>query len=161
MRGLVKRLLPLLKASVTPRALPAAPVYRKLTTGRAAAAAVRRPKPGDVGTPLESVPSHAAEIPFRTSPKFPLGIKYRWTNGDGKICHFYAHGPNPDAPTSSHAGTGATYRIEIDRMFQDEKGQLHHKNVHKPSSEFYDPVAANATHRPWPSDVPYPWEEPV
>jgi hypothetical protein len=40
----------------------------------------------------------------------------------------------------------------------DAQGNLYPRGVNNPDSPNYDPEAANATHIPWPSNTPLPYE---
>jgi hypothetical protein len=82
------------------------------------------------------------------------GLEFGWTNENGTAVRLRAHGPDGRAPAGSNAASGETFRVQVGNRYQDIAGNLYPRNVHKPSSPFYNPAAANATHIPWPSEYP-------
>ncbi|MFJ9600833.1 polymorphic toxin type 30 domain-containing protein [Streptomyces althioticus] len=48
--------------------------------------------------------------------------------------------------------------MSIGGRYQDEAGNLYHRQVHNPNSPHYNSDAAHATHIPWPAQFPLPYE---
>lgn len=106
--------------------------------------------------PLSIVPDHAKVRGMKPDPQggAQYGLEYTWKDSQGRTVRMRAHGPDGTAPAGSHAASGDTYRVSIGGRYQDEAGNLYHKNVHNPASPHHDAAAANATHIPWPSYLP-------
>ncbi|MBN1172366.1 MAG: hypothetical protein JXA67_09345, partial [Micromonosporaceae bacterium] len=101
--------------------------------------------------PMSVVPDHASVRELTPVPGgSQYGLEFKWVDSQGRTVRLRIHGPDASAPPGSHSASGETYRIQISGRYQDEAGNLYHKNVHNPASPFYDPTAANATHIPWP-----------
>ena len=98
------------------------------------------------------VPRDAEKAPFTPNAKFPHGEKYTWTDpATGKKVQYYAHGPDPDVPSTQNAGQGPIYRQRVGNHYLDAQGNRHTLNSVK-----NDPQAANHTHIPYPKDQPRP-----
>jgi hypothetical protein len=106
--------------------------------------------------PMSIVPDNASirELTPHPNGGSQYGLEYKWTNEAGQTVRMRIHGPDGTAPAGSNSAMGETYRVQIGARYQDEAGNLYHKNVHKEASPYYDPSAANKTHIPWPSQFP-------
>lgn len=80
------------------------------------------------------------------------GVEYRW-HADGEVVKFRVHGPDGNAPPGSNAANGVIYRVQIGKRYMDAQGNLHPRNVHNRASPNYNPLAANATHIPFPLNL--------
>ncbi|MFI1284626.1 putative T7SS-secreted protein [Streptomyces sp. NPDC020858] len=110
--------------------------------------------------PLDVVPADAEIRVLKPSETggSQRGIEYRWTDPvTNTTARLRIHDADGTAPAGSHAASGDTYRISIGGKYQNETGQLHHRQVHNDRSPHYNPDAANATHIPWPSKYPLPY----
>ena len=107
--------------------------------------------------PLDIIPEAAQRPPFHpVEGGSQYGANYKWATENGQTVRVRVHGPDASAPTGSNAGSGVTYRVQVGQRYLDKDGNVYHRQVHNSDSPYYDPAAANATHIPWPSDVPYP-----
>ncbi|WBB91605.1 DNRLRE domain-containing protein [Verrucosispora sp. WMMC514] len=108
--------------------------------------------------PLDLVPASASkrDLTPHSGGGAQYGVEYKWLQ-DGQTIRLRIHGPDSTAPAGSNAASGVTYRVQVGQRFLDPAGNLYPSGVHNPRSSNYDPAAANATHIPWPSNVPYPW----
>ncbi|MGY4963973.1 polymorphic toxin type 30 domain-containing protein [Streptomyces sp. 900105245] len=75
----------------------------------------------------------------------------------GNTVRLRIHDKDGTAPAGSNAANGDVYRISIGGRYQDEAGNLHHRQVHNPNSPHHNPDAANRTHIPWPNQYPLPY----
>ncbi|WP_406172604.1 polymorphic toxin type 30 domain-containing protein [Streptomyces sp. NBC_00996] len=79
------------------------------------------------------------------------GVEYKWKDPEtGNTVRLRVHDKDGTAPAGSNAANGDVYRISIGGKYQDDAGNLYHRNVHNPNSPHYNPNGANATHIPWP-----------
>lgn len=106
--------------------------------------------------PMSIVPDNASVRELKPDPNggSQYGLEFKWKNADDKTVRLRIHGPDGRAPAGSNSATGETYRVQIGNQYQDEAGNLYHRQVHNPDSPFHDPTAANDTHIPWPSQFP-------
>ncbi|WP_425436237.1 polymorphic toxin type 30 domain-containing protein [Luteimicrobium subarcticum] len=85
------------------------------------------------------------------------GVKFRWTDSDGKTNVFHAHDVDGTAPAGSNPSHGPIYRHKVGNKYRMQDGDFAHPQCTNPNSPNYNPDHANATHMPWPADVPLPW----
>ncbi|TCO55973.1 polymorphic toxin type 30 domain-containing protein [Actinocrispum wychmicini] len=106
--------------------------------------------------PMSIVPDDASVRGLKPDPNggAQYGIEFAWRNADGTRVRLRIHGPDGTAPPGSNSASGETYRVQIGARYQDISGTLYPRNVHNPLSPYYDPVAANAAHIPWPFQFP-------
>nr|WP_079082974.1 polymorphic toxin type 30 domain-containing protein [Streptomyces antibioticus] len=110
--------------------------------------------------PLSILP---AEYDTRTLTPHPnggsqKGIEYKWTDPvTGNTVRLRVHDKDGTAPAGSNAAKGDVYRVSIGGKYQDEAGNLYHRNVHNPNSPNHNSEAANATHIPWPIPFVLPY----
>jgi hypothetical protein len=111
------------------------------------------------GSPLARVPDDAEMLPFHphSGGGAQKGVNFKWTDADGKTHRFRAHDADGTAPPGSNAANGPIYRHRIGNRWEMDGGGLAHPQAHNPNSPNHNPEQANATHIPWPSDVPLPW----
>lgn len=111
------------------------------------------------GSPLRKVPDDAEMLPFapHSGGGAQKGVNFKWTDADGKTHRFRAHDADGTAPPGSNAAEGPIYRHRVGNKWEMENGEFAHPQAHNPNSPNYNPEQANATHIPWPSDVPLPW----
>ena len=105
-------------------------------------------KGGTVQEVLEAIPLHATHrklLPIAGAVN--EGIEYKWVEG-GVTWRVRMHGPDPSAPSGTHANTGWVVRIQRQHRFMDSQGNFHARGVNNPASPHYDPKAANDTHIP-------------
>ncbi|MEV8534016.1 putative T7SS-secreted protein [Streptomyces sp. NPDC051211] len=110
--------------------------------------------------PLSIVPKHANMRILTPDPNggAQKGVEYHWYDKQtGNVVRLRVHDADGTAPPGSNAANGDVYRISIGGRYQDEAGNLYHRNVHKDQSPHFDPEAANRTHIPWPSAYPLPY----
>ncbi|MFF0080855.1 putative T7SS-secreted protein [Streptomyces canus] len=110
--------------------------------------------------PLDIVPDNAAKRDLTPDPNggAQKGVEYKWIDSDtGNTVRLRVHDMDGTAPAGSNAAKGDVYRISIGGRYQDEVGNLYHRQVHNPRSPSYDSEAANRTHIPWPSRYPLPY----
>ncbi len=109
--------------------------------------------------PLELVPEGASQRSLQPDPSGGAqeGVEYKWRNEEGQTVRLRIHGPDGKAPKGSNAADGPVYRLQVGQRYVDADGRLHPTGIHNPRSPNYDPQAANATHIPWPCDLPLPW----
>ncbi|MEU7294015.1 putative T7SS-secreted protein [Streptomyces exfoliatus] len=110
--------------------------------------------------PLDVVPEDATmrHLTPDSNGGAQKGVEYKWTDPiTGNTVRLRVHDPDGTAPPGSNAANGDVYRISIGGRYQDEAGELYHRNVHKSMSPHYNPDAANDTHIPWPSAYPLPY----
>jgi RHS repeat-associated protein len=110
--------------------------------------------------PLDVVPDHATKRDLTPDPNggAQKGVEYKWIDSEtGNTVRFRVHDKDGTAPAGSNAAQGDVYRISIGGRYQDEVGNLYHRQVHNPRSPSYDSDAANRTHIPWPSQYPLPY----
>jgi hypothetical protein len=112
-----------------------------------------------VPNPLDMVPEGASRRVLAPDPNGGAqeGIEFKWTNEQGQTIRLRIHGPDGTAPPGSNAAGGPIYRVQVGGRYMDAEGNLYPRGIHNPNSPNYDPEAANATHIPWPSDIPLPW----
>ncbi|MHC6624503.1 putative T7SS-secreted protein [Streptomyces globosus] len=113
---------------------------------------------GDVN-PLDIIPKDAVQEPWRPIPGgVEHGIKWKWTDDvTGKTVRMRVHGPDLGPHAGPNASSGPIYRIQIGGKFQDEAGNLYHKEIGNERSPNYNETAINDTHIPWPSNLPIPY----
>jgi hypothetical protein len=106
--------------------------------------------------PMDIVPDNASVRELTPHPNggSQYGLEFKWVDESGVTMRMRIHGPDGTAPPGSNSASGETYRVQHGARYQDEAGNLYHKNVHNPNSPHYNPDAANATHIPWPSEYP-------
>ncbi|WP_189087121.1 polymorphic toxin type 30 domain-containing protein, partial [Promicromonospora citrea] len=109
-------------------------------------------------SPMARVPDDAEMLPFtpHSGGGAQKGVHFKWTE-DGKTHRFRAHDADGTAPPGSNAAEGPIYRYRVGNKYEMEGGGFAHPQAHNPNSPHYNPEQANATHIPWPSDVPLPW----
>ncbi|MEU7059996.1 putative T7SS-secreted protein [Streptomyces sp. NPDC046197] len=110
--------------------------------------------------PLGVIPHDAEMRQLKPDPNggAQKGVEYKWKDPEtGNTVRLRVHDRDGTAPAGSYAANGDVYRISIGGRYQDEAGNLYHRNVHNPNSPHYNPDAANATHIPWPSQYPLPY----
>ncbi|MFD6112805.1 putative T7SS-secreted protein [Streptomyces yangpuensis] len=109
--------------------------------------------------PLDIIPKDAVQEPWRPIPGgVEHGIKWKWTDDvTGKTVRMRVHGPDLGPHAGPNASNGPIYRIQIAGKFQDEAGNLYHREVGNPNSPNYNETAINDTHIPWPSNLPIPY----
>ncbi|MEU4393740.1 polymorphic toxin type 30 domain-containing protein [Kribbella sp. NPDC023855] len=100
---------------------------------------------------LSIVPQHAkgAALTPHSGGGSQNGLKFKWTDADGRKVSLRVHDRDGTAPPNSNSGQGWTVRVQIDGQYQDEAGNLFHHQVHNPRSPTYNPEAANQTHIPY------------
>ncbi|MEV6509294.1 putative T7SS-secreted protein [Streptomyces sp. NPDC051642] len=111
-------------------------------------------------SPLSIVPDDAEMRVLTPDPKGGAqnGVEYKWKDPEtGNTVRLRIHDKDGTAPAGSNAAKGDVYRISIGGKYQDEAGNLYHRNVHNPNSPNHNSAAANATHIPWriPFRLPY------
>jgi hypothetical protein len=80
--------------------------------------------------------------------KSQVGLEYKWVDEDGVTNRVRLHDPDPSHPGSNSA-SGWTARWQRGgRYYDPARGDFASRNVHRPTSPHYDPVAANNTHIP-------------
>ncbi|MFI2105570.1 polymorphic toxin type 30 domain-containing protein [Isoptericola sp. NPDC019693] len=111
------------------------------------------------GSPLRKVPDDAEMLPFapHAGGGAQKGVNFKWTDAEGKTHRFRAHDADGTAPPGSNAAEGPIYRHRVGNKWEMENGEFAHPQAHNQNSPNYNPEQANATHIPWPSDVPLPW----
>jgi Bacterial toxin 30 len=116
-------------------------------------------KAAPVSSPLDMVPEGASRRVLAPDPNGGAqeGVEFKWINEQGQTVRLRIHGPDGTAPAGSNAAEGPLYRVQVGGRYTDAEGNLYPRGVHNPNSPHYDPEAANATHIPWPSDIPLPW----
>jgi hypothetical protein len=108
------------------------------------------------------VPLGATKVPFTPNAKFPIGQRFEWTDkATGKKVRYHAHGADPAIATTQNAGAGPIYRIRVGNHFLDAQGTKYTQNAVNPNSAAYSAQAANATHIPYPKDLPSPADKHV
>ncbi|MCF3960433.1 putative T7SS-secreted protein [Streptomyces fuscigenes] len=110
--------------------------------------------------PLSVVPDDAEMRILKPDPNggAQLGVEYKWKDPEtGNTVRLRVHDRDGTAPAGSNAAKGDVYRLSIGGRYQDEAGNLYHRQVHNPNSPHYNPGAANSTHIPWPSQFPLPY----
>ncbi|MER6393168.1 putative T7SS-secreted protein [Streptomyces sp. NPDC001523] len=110
--------------------------------------------------PLDVVPEDAVKriLTPDANGGAQKGIEYKWTDPvSGNVARLRIHDADGTAPEGSHARNGDVYRLSVGGKYQDEAGNLYHRQVHNPRSEHYNPDAANNTHIPWPSNYRLPY----
>jgi RHS repeat-associated protein len=114
---------------------------------------------GGFGNPIAMAPKSASvrTLTPSTTDGVQEGLEYKWVNPQGQTVRLRIHGPDPSAPVGSNAASGPTYRVQIGGRYADADANLYPRGVSNPKSPFYDPLAADATHIPWPDDIPLPW----
>ncbi|MFE7069861.1 polymorphic toxin type 30 domain-containing protein [Streptomyces sp. NPDC057620] len=110
--------------------------------------------------PLSMVPDNAEMRVLKPHPNggAQKGVEYKWTDSEtGNTVRVRVHDADGTAPPGSNAAKGDVYRISIGGKYQDEAGNLYHRNVHNPNSPHHNDAAAEATHIPWriPFQLPY------
>ncbi|MEV5613641.1 putative T7SS-secreted protein [Streptomyces sp. NPDC052225] len=111
-------------------------------------------------SPLSIIPDDAEMRVLKPDPNGGAqnGVEYKWKDPEtGNTVRLRVHDADGNAPAGSNAANGDVYRISIGGKYQDEAGNLYHRNVHNPNSPHHDPDAANSTHIPWriPFRLPY------
>ena len=96
---------------------------------------------------LSRIPKDAKIKTFKPEiGRIEEGIIYEW-NADGRKMLVRIHGKDPLAPVGSNAANGWVARIQKGSNYYDPVlGDYVPRNVHKPSSQYYDPIKANNTH---------------
>ncbi|MFE8946539.1 polymorphic toxin type 30 domain-containing protein [Streptomyces sp. NPDC007856] len=110
--------------------------------------------------PLDIVPDDAEVRVLKPDPNggAQKGVEYKWKDPEtGNTVRLRVHDKDGTAPAGSNAANGDVYRISIGGKYQDDAGNLYHRQVHNPNSPHYNPDAANGTHMPWPSQYPLPY----
>ncbi|MFE2011702.1 putative T7SS-secreted protein [Streptomyces sp. NPDC059491] len=110
--------------------------------------------------PLDIVPDDAQMRHLTPDPNggAQKGVEYKWNDPvTGNTVRLRVHDEDKTAPAGSNAAKGDVYRVSIGGRYQDEAGNLYHRNVHKDTSPHYNPEAANDTHITWPSSYPLPY----
>ncbi|GGT77700.1 putative T7SS-secreted protein [Streptomyces althioticus] len=111
--------------------------------------------------PLDIVPDDAEMRTLKPDPNggAQKGVEYKWEDPEtGNKVRLRVHDKDGTAPAGSNAANGDIYRISIGGKYQDEAGNLYHRQVHNPNSPHYNSHAAHATHIPWPAQFPLPYE---
>lgn len=111
------------------------------------------------GSPLRKVPEDAELLPFHphAGGGAQKGVNFKWTDSDGKLHRFRAHDADGTAPPGSNAAEGPIWRHRVGNRWEMEDGNFAHPQCHNPNSPNFNAEHANATHIPWPNDVPLPW----
>jgi RHS repeat-associated protein len=110
--------------------------------------------------PLDIVPDDAEMRILKPDPNggAQKGVEYKWQDPEtGNMVRLRVHDKDGTAPAGSNAANGDIYRISIGGKYQDEAGNLYHRQVHNPNSPHYNEDAAHATHIPWPAQFPLPY----
>ncbi|WP_206189349.1 polymorphic toxin type 30 domain-containing protein, partial [Streptomyces prasinus] len=110
--------------------------------------------------PLDIVPGDAEMRILTPDPNggAQKGVEYKWEDPEtGNKVRLRVHDKDGTAPPGSNAANGDIYRISIGGKYQDEAGNLYHRQVHNPNSPHYNSDAAHATHIPWPAEFPLPY----
>jgi RHS repeat-associated protein len=110
--------------------------------------------------PLDIVPDGADMRVLKPDPHggAQKGVEYKWEDPEtGNMVRLRVHDKDGTAPVGSNAANGDIYRISIGGKYQDDAGNLYHRQVHNPNSPHYNPDAAHATHIPWPAQFPLPY----
>ncbi|WP_318218143.1 putative T7SS-secreted protein [Streptomyces sp. SCL15-6] len=110
--------------------------------------------------PLDIVPDDAEMRVLKPDPNggAQKGVEYKWDDPEtGNKVRLRVHDKDGTAPAGSNAANGDIYRISIGGKYQDEAGNLYHRQVHNANSPHYNPDAAHATHIPWPAQFPLPY----
>ncbi|WP_241989865.1 MULTISPECIES: polymorphic toxin type 30 domain-containing protein [unclassified Streptomyces] len=110
--------------------------------------------------PLDIVPGDAEMRTLKPDPNggAQKGVEYKWQDSEtGNTVRLRVHDKDGTAPPGSNAANGGIYRLSIGGRYQDEAGNLYHRQVHNPNSPNYNDNAAHATHIPWPTQFPLPY----
>ncbi|MFJ1733631.1 putative T7SS-secreted protein [Streptomyces sp. NPDC088254] len=110
--------------------------------------------------PLDIVPDDAQMRILKPDPNggAQKGVEYKWEDPEtGNMVRLRVHDKDGTAPAGSNAANGDIYRISIGGKYQDEAGNLYHRQVHNPNSPHHNSDAAHATHIPWPAQFPLPY----
>ncbi|MFJ3336706.1 polymorphic toxin type 30 domain-containing protein [Streptomyces sp. NPDC086766] len=110
--------------------------------------------------PMSVIPSDAEKRILTPDPNggAQKGVEFKWKDPEtGNTVRLRIHDADGTAPAGSNAANGDVYRISIAGKYQDEAGNLYHRQVHNPNSPHYNPDAANSTHIPWPVQFPLPY----
>jgi RHS repeat-associated protein len=110
--------------------------------------------------PLSVIPDNAEKRILTPHPGggSQNGVEYKWTDPEtGNTVRLRVHDKDGTAPAGSNAANGDVYRISIGGKYQDDAGNLYHRNVHNPNSPHYNPDGANDTHIPWPIPFVLPY----
>ncbi|MEU9182750.1 polymorphic toxin type 30 domain-containing protein [Streptomyces sp. NPDC048550] len=109
--------------------------------------------------PLSIIPKDAVLEPWRAiEGGVEHGIKWSWKDDvTGLTVRMRVHGPGLGPHAGPNASSGPIYRIQIGNQFQDEAGQLYHRQIGNPRSDNFNEAAVNDTHIPWPSHLPVPY----
>ncbi len=111
-------------------------------------------------SPLNIIPSDAQKRVLTPDPSGGAqnGLEWKWKDPEtGNTVRLRVHDKDGNAPAGSNAANGDVYRLSIGGKYQDEAGNLYHRNVHNPNSPHYNPDAADATHIPWPIPFQLPY----
>ncbi|MEU1188348.1 putative T7SS-secreted protein [Streptomyces sp. NPDC005859] len=110
--------------------------------------------------PLDIIPDDAEMRILKPDPNggAQKGVEYKWEDPEtGNMVRLRVHDKDGTAPVGSNAADGDIYRISIGGKYQDEAGNLYHRQVHNPNSPHHNTDAAHATHIPWPAQFPLPY----
>ncbi|WP_328786146.1 putative T7SS-secreted protein [Streptomyces sp. NBC_00273] len=109
--------------------------------------------------PLSILPKDAVQEAWRPIPGgVEHGIKWSWKDPvTGLTARLRVHEADLGPHAGPNASSGPIYRIQIGNQYQDEAGQLYHRKIGNPNSDFFDEAAVNDTHIPWPSHLPLPY----
>ncbi|MFX4272943.1 polymorphic toxin type 30 domain-containing protein [Propionibacteriaceae bacterium Y1685] len=107
---------------------------------------------------MRRVPKGAQRKELATMTNIKRGVQFTWQDRLGKHI-LRVHDVDPSAPRGSNATAGPVYRVQHWRLYEDAEGNLHDpaKHVNRETGE-YDEDFANATHIPWPAEIPLPYE---
>ncbi|MFX4271771.1 polymorphic toxin type 30 domain-containing protein [Propionibacteriaceae bacterium Y1685] len=114
---------------------------------------------GQPHNPLDRVPPDRSVRQLTPHPDggSQHGVEYKWIDGNGTH-RLRVHSPDGTAPSHSNAAKGHTYRVQHGSWFEGSDGEVYHRNAHRADSPHHNPAAADATHIPWPTDIPLPYE---
>jgi hypothetical protein len=104
--------------------------------------------------PLGIVPDDAEMRTLEPDPNggAQKGVECKWEDPEtGNKVRLRVHDKDGTAPAGANAANGDIYRISIGGRYQDEAGNLYHRQVHNPNSPHCNSDAAHATHIPWPA----------
>ncbi|MFG2672151.1 polymorphic toxin type 30 domain-containing protein [Streptomyces sp. NPDC048445] len=104
--------------------------------------------------PLDIVPDDAK---MRVLKPHSNGGAQRESNACGKTLRLEIPFDSGCTTRTERPRQADVYRISIGGKYQDEAGNLYHRQVRNPNSPHHNTDAANSTHVPWPSQYPLPY----
>jgi RHS repeat-associated protein len=115
--------------------------------------------PSIVLNPTDLVPPNATKRGLRPDPNGGAqeGVEFKWMNAEGQTVRLRAHGVDGNAPPGSNAASGPVYRVQVGGRFLDYGGTRFPRGIQNPDSPNFNEAAVNATHIPWPPEVPLPY----